>query len=215
MGFQVVSRPFVSRSRVAPLFASETAVDVSASLAKGDLLTTAQRLNDEYGCILIDSGAQETLKKAVEKLEMASEPPTDTSALIGDWTLLCSTASASMEGGPLEKIARIDTSKLPFYNEGPLKNIRNRLNKSLKVQQIIKSQSSDGIDRIDHVLDYMPPDTVSEFLDSLPDAIKSLNINPLQVSESKVILVHKAEVESVIPVIKTKLSLESIVRKSF
>jgi hypothetical protein len=178
-------------------------------------LETAQSLNDKYGCLLIDSSAQETLRKAVEKLEFASEPPTDTTKLVGDWTLLCSTASASMEGGPLEKIAGIDTSKLPFFNEGPLKEIRDRFNKSLKVQQLVKVEGSNGIDidRIDHVLDYMPPDTLSDFLNSLPDAIKNLNINPLQVSESKVILKHKAELERVIPAIKIKLSLNSIIRK--
>lgn len=188
-------------------------LDVSTTLAKSELLETAQSLNDEYGCLLIDSSAQETLREAVEKLEMVSEPRTDTTNLVGDWTLLCSTASASIEGGPLEKIAGIDTSKMPFFNEGPIKEIRNRLNKSLKVQQLVKAGSSDGIDRIDHVLDYMPPDTLSDFMNSLPDAIKNLNINPLQVSESKLILKHKAEVESVIPVIKIKLILESIIRK--
>lgn len=227
------------RNRVAPLFESSledddaaaddattttaTAVVVEesssdlADLAKSDLLETAKSLKDEFGCVLIDSGAQEKLTKVVETLESTAEPPADTSGLIGDWTLLCSTASASIgseDGGPIEKqtIAGIDTSKLPFFNEGPIKEIRDRLNKSVKVEQLIKA-SDTTIDRVDHVVEYMPPDTLSEFLDTLPDAIKSLNINPLQVSESKVILVHKAEIESVIPSIKTKLSLQSVVRK--
>lgn len=236
VGFQIVSPWSNRRNRVAPLFESSledddaaadattttaTAVVVEepssdlADLAKSDLLETAKSLKDEFGCVLIDSGAQEKLTKVVETLESTAEPPADTSGLIGDWTLLCSTASASIgseDGGPIEKqtIAGIDTSKLPFFNEGPIKEIRDRLNKSVKVEQLIKA-SDTTIDRVDHVVEYMPPDTLSEFFDTLPDAIKSLNINPLQVSESKVILVHKAEIESVIPSIKTKLSLQSVV----
>ena len=38
-------------------------------------------------------------------------------------------------------------------------------------------------------------------------------IPQLKVSETKVVLKHKAEVEGVVPVIKTKLSLEAVVRK--
>ena len=128
--------------------------------------------------------------------------------MIGGWTLLCSTASA-------EKVKGADTSKLPFYNEGPLKEIRETLNKSLMVQQVIKSsEESDVIDRVDHVIQYMPPDTLSEFVSTLPDFLQSVNINPFQVTDQKVVLVHKAEVESVIPLIKTKLSLQSVVGKS-
>ena len=187
---------------------------VSVDTAKTELLETAQSLKDEFGCLLIDSSAQETLRKAVEKLEGVADPSTDVDDLVGDWTLLCSTASASLENGPLDKINGIDTSKIPFFNEGPIKEIRDTLNKSLKVQQVIKAEEG-SIDKVNHVLQYMPPDTLSAFVDNLPDALKSFNINPLQVSQSQVTLVHKAEVESTIPFIKTKLSLASIVGKHY
>jgi hypothetical protein len=201
--------PGTSRVMAPPLYS--TVGDVSVSVAKTELLETARSLNDEYGCLLIDSGAQDKLRAAVEKLEMVTDPPTETDELLGEWTLLCATASATLQGGPLEKIAGIDTSKIPFYNESPMKKIRNTLNKSVKVEQVIKSVDSDGIDRVDHVIEYFPPDTLSAFLDSLPDAIKNLSINPLQVTDSKVVLIHKAQVESTDPVIKTKLSLKSVV----
>jgi len=187
-------------------------VDVDESSAKMDLLETAKSLNREYGCILIDSAAQDRLRESVEKLEGLSDAPTVSSDLLGDWDLLCSTASASLENGPLDKIGGIDTSKLPFFNEGPIKEIRDTLKKSWTVKQLVKAEENSGVvNRIDHVLQYMPPDTLSEFLDSLPDALKSLNINPLQVSESKVVLIHNAEIESMDPVLKTKLSLASVV----
>jgi hypothetical protein len=201
-----------SSSSSTPSTGTASSVDVATSLAKTELLETARDLKEQYGCLLIDSSAQDTLREAVEKLEMLSDPPTDTTSLVGDWTLLCSTASASLQAGSLDKINGIDTSKLPFFNEGPLKEIRDAINKSLRVEQLIKTENGD-ITRVDHVLQYMPPDTLSAFLNNLPDAIKSLNINPLQVSQGKVILVHKAEVESVLPVIKTKLALSSIIGK--
>jgi hypothetical protein len=216
-----VPPPFVHKQRVASLKTSDTIVDTTATtidvtttVAKAELLETAQDLNDQYGCLIIDSAAQDKLRYVAEQLEGVSEFPTDPSGLVGNWTLLCSTASATINGGPLDKIGGIDTSRIPFFNEGPLKEIRDRINKSLTVKQIIKkAEKGDGIDRINHVLQYQPPATLSEFLQNLPDAIKSLNINPFKISESKVILVHKAELESVIPLIKIKLSLSSIVGK--
>jgi hypothetical protein len=190
---------------------SSTSIDVATTVAKVQLLETARSLHEEFGCLIIDSKAQDRLREAVEKLEAVAEPPSGSKDLLGNWTLLCSTASASLQNGPLDKINGIDTSKLPFFNNGPLKTIRDTLNKSLQVQQVIRAEATPGvIDRVDHVLQYVPPDTLAEFLENLPDTLKNLNINPLQVSKSKVILVHKAEVESTSP-LNTKLSLSSII----
>lgn len=190
---------------------ASTSIDVATTVAKVQLLETARSLHDEFGCLIIDSKAQDRLREAVEKLEAVADPPSEPKLLIGNWTLLCSTASASLQNGPLDKINGIDTSKLPFFNEGPLKYIRDTLNKSLMVQQVIRAQEIPGvIDRVDHVLQYAPPDRLSEFLENIPDTLKNLNINPLQVSKSKVSLVHKAEVDSTSP-LSTKLSLSSII----
>jgi hypothetical protein len=212
-----IAKPLQSRTPLVSLRSTvdggiSPSIDVSRTIAKTELLETAQSLNDKFGCLIIDSKAQEQLREAVEKLEAVTEPPSASKDLIGNWTLLCSTASASLQNGPLDKINGIDTSKLPFFNEGPLKEIRDRLNKSLKVQQVIKAEVTPGIiDRVDHVLQYAPPDTLSAFIENIPDTLKNLNINPLQVIQSKVSLVHKAEVESISPVINTKLSLSSII----
>ncbi len=211
-----VGRPFFFRPSSVILRSTvgedaSKSIDVSTTLAKVELLETARSLYDEFGCLIIDSKAQDKLRSAVEKLEAITEPPSGSAELIGNWTLLCSTASASLQNGPLDKINGIDTSKIPFFNEGPIKYIRDTLNKSLKVQQVIRAETTPGIiNRVDHVLQYVPPDTLSEFLENIPDNLKSLNINPLQVSQSKVILVHKAEVESINP-LNTKLSLSSII----
>ncbi len=228
-GFHVPSPAFVSRSSKSPssplvkplsVAASSNAditdvainLDMSTAIAKEELLELVEELKATYGIVLIDSKAQESFKAAVEKLEETAEPPTDTSKLIGNWTLLCSTTTSK------RGISGIDTSKIPFFNEGPFRDIRDTINQSLMVLQKIKSgESSDGVDAIDHVIDYKPPNKLSAVLKSLPtglpDVIKDLNINPLQVSETKVILKHKAEIESVIPLLKTKLVLQSIVGK--
>jgi hypothetical protein len=187
-------------------------LDMSVAIAKEELLELVEELKSNYGILLVDKKAQTSFKEAVEKLETTAEPPTDTSLLTGNWTLLCTTTTTQ------QGLSGIDTSKLPFFNEGPLKDIRDTINRSLKVEQVIKAgEFSDGVDAIAHVIDYKPPNKLSSVLKNfpanIPDAIKDFNINPLQVSESKVVLKHKAEIESVIPVIKTKLVLQSIVRK--
>jgi len=196
--------------------------EAAAATTRVELLDTAESLNKEFGCLLVDSKAQERLREAVEKLESVADPPTSSAGLIGTWTLLCSTASISLQEGSTNTFGLgIELSKLPFWKEGPLKTVRDTLNKALSVQQVVKTSSTTTediiIDRIDHVIQYSPPGMLSAFLDdttapfSIPDAVKNFNINPLEVTKSKVILVHKANVESVTPKFETQLSLSSII----
>jgi len=130
-------------------------------------------------------------------------------------------------------VGGIDTSQLPvFFRQGPLKTVRDTFNKAWTVQQVIKEEEGapGSINRIDHVLQYSPPNTLSAFLQGddnndndndnqdgarLPEALKNLNINPLQVTKSKIVLVHKAEVQQVTPVLRTKLTLSSIIGALF
>jgi len=203
---------FVSpSSRTTPptaLFSTtETDVDASVTVAKDELIELSRDYKDQYGVILIDTKAKESFRKAVEKLESVAEASDDSSLLVGDWNLVCSSASSSTTS----KI-EIDTQKLPFFNEGPIQDIRSTLNDSINVVQRIKfGEASNSIDAIDHVIDYSPPNQLSSFLKNVPDVIKNLDINPLKVSETKVVLKHKAEVEGTIPVIQTKLSLQAVV----
>jgi len=61
---------------------------------------------------------------------------------------------------------------------------------------------------VDNIIEYTPPTSLR---DILPDAKVDININPLEVSGSKVTLVHDAEVESLIPVFRTRIGLTSVV----
>mmetsp|Transcript_3064 Transcript_3064/g.6602 ORF Transcript_3064/g.6602 Transcript_3064/m.6602 type:complete len:352 (-) Transcript_3064:182-1237(-) len=198
----------ISSTAVFSTTEADVDIDASVDVAKEELMQLSRDYKDQYGVILIDTKAKESFRKAVEKLESIAEASTDSSLLVGDWNLVCSSASS---GAVASKIA-IDTSKIPFFNEGPVKDIRNTLNDSIDVVQRIKfGEMSNSIDSIDHVIDYSPPNQLSSFLKNIPDSIKNLDINPLKVSDTKVVLKHKAEVEGTIPIIKTKLSLESVV----
>ena len=180
--------------------------------AKERLLDVAYGLKDDYGVFVIDSNGQERLFKAVDDLEAVSDRPSfdaDSQELfMGNWTLVCTTTSNSALPGSFGK--GIDTSKIPFFNEGPLKDIRNSLNKCLVVQQLIMARDSDELNRIDNVLEYQPPKNLQQLLDNLP----SLNINPLDVTKGKVVLVHDADVVNTGPGFSTKLNLDSIIGKS-
>lgn len=155
--------------------------------AKDKLLAVCRRLKDENGVFLFEKHAKEDLVEAVEELENMSEPPgvdTYKDLLLGDWNLLCTT-STSQEG--------IDSSKIPsFLKEGPLQSIRNSIQKAanryLVVQQRIRSEEEgDGggeIDRVDHVIEYQPPEELQDVLDNLPEQLSTVNINPLHVSKS-------------------------------
>jgi hypothetical protein len=182
-----------------------------APLAKEKLIATAKRLKSANGVFIAGKEGKRELESAVEELENISEPPSPSDYkedFLGDWTLLCTTATGK-EG--------LDTSNLPAFlsREGPLKSIRDSIteavNKYLTVQQRIRSENNDGvIDRIDHVLEYQPPAQLQEVLDNLPEQLSSLDINPLHVSKSKLVLVHKATVESASP-LTVKLGLKGVV----
>lgn len=181
----------------------------TATATKENLISVAERIKSENGVFVYDSKAKSDLTQAVAELEAVASPPSlqDFQNLYqGDWVLLCTTVATEMSG--------IDTSMIPFLNEGPLKKARQSLDRSVKVLQRIRSTTkTTTVDRVDHVIEFMPPSTLSEVLENLPEALKSLNLNPLELTKSTVTLVHKAEVESIVPTLTTKLSLQSVLRK--
>ena len=211
-----IAQAFVSlwgppQTRLPPIASAPPMIDfeLARQEAKENLMETAKKLKSEFGSLLVEKAAKDEFKDAVENLENKSEPPSldDYSDLfLGDWTLLCTT-STSIEG--------VDTSKLPFFQQDPLKKIRDSIresaNKYIKVQQKVRSSKNDGvIDRIDNTIEYEPPESLRELLDNVPESISQLNINPLQVSKSQLVLIHKATIESEMP-LKTKLALQSVV----
>jgi hypothetical protein len=187
--------------------------EAKVSAAKHELLMTCRRLKDRQGLFLVDSASKAEFESAVKALEDVSERPSGESfaeMLLGDWTLLCTTSTAQ---------PGVDESKIPgFLKEGPLQQLRDSIrqatNRYLTVLQVVKKTNDDDttsvIDRIDHVLEYAPPSRFTDFLDNVPSQLSNFNINPLDVSKSKLSLVHSASISSD-ETLKTKLALKSIV----
>ena len=178
-------------------------VDLAVQTARANLLQTTKRLKQANGVLVVDSSAKKELKNAVEALENLSEPPVLSESLdefVGDWVLLSTTAT-SVDG--------VDTAKFPVPD--PIRKIRESVveaaNKYLEVKQRIRASGS-SVDRIDHVLEYKPPDQLRDLLDNLPTQLNTININPLNVRKSSLCLIHKADV---VDDTKTKIALTAVV----
>jgi hypothetical protein len=196
-------------------------VDVSSlASAKQNLVQVCERLKNENGVFIIDKDDRDQLSRAVEELEAVSEPPRVLDqdferAFVGNWTLVCTSSTNTP--------TVVDRSRLPSFLSGPLDTVRSRIsqlaNKSIKVQQRIRTDAMTGqITRVDHVIEYSPLRSLRDVLSTsgddtsnIPDVLSHLNLNPLDVSKSEVILVHKAAVSSTSGSITTTLTLQSIV----
>lgn len=196
-GFAALS---VGMTATTPVEEPVAATEEETVVTKESVIELAKDLKTEFGPFLDDKTAKATLMKAVETLENSTTLEYNEEALLGDWDLVLTTTK-SIQG--------IDTSQFP----GPIKQIRESItknaNKYLKVKQVLMAVNG-TLDRVDHVLSSEPPKELADIVDNLPDALKHLNTNPLDVSSSKLILQHKASIESETP-LETKLTLKSIV----
>jgi hypothetical protein len=130
----------------------------------------------------------------VAKLEAIAPITSDESEslALGDWTLVA-TAKVLKIGLPSPSVSTDEKKKFS------LPNIPDKLQNGITVTQRIRSTSeSNNIDRVDNVIEINNEEILPAFL------------NPLKISNSKVVLVHKAKVESFNP-FRTKISLQSIV----
>uniref|UniRef100_A0A7R9WLB2 Uncharacterized protein n=1 Tax=Pseudictyota dubia TaxID=2749911 RepID=A0A7R9WLB2_9STRA len=154
--------------------------------------------------------------------------------MIGDWTLLCTavTSRRGMDGSNDNRSSKNKKKNggLPFkLPENPLakeqQRIREKVRRSVEVTQRIRTSSSqdeeegcNDIARVDNVVEFSPPfQTLSDILGGdngdAGGLFKDVKINPLEVKKTKVALIHDASVESVSPVLRTKISLKSVVRE--
>jgi PAP_fibrillin len=187
------------------------------SVAKNRLLQVAQRLKDDYGVVVSRLVASESevqdLDMATRELEAAgrdsvSLPTFD--ALLGEWTLLCSTSSLSTAAAATSSpLADLKTALQESPLVQPWNEIRNTVvkasNKYVSVQQIIQS------DRVDHVISYTPPSKLADLVPELPDVLQSLDLNPLQLNQVKATLVHAASIVPTVTPVTVEIKLKSIV----
>jgi hypothetical protein len=198
----------IQHARAPTSLSSALGMSSSNNDAKTHLLSVCERLKSQSGVLIFEKSAKEEFKKAVANVEATYTLPVDyLDNFVGDWTLIATTVT-SQEG--------IDKTMIPDAIRNPLEDLRTKIagnaNKYLKVVQRIRSvNSNDGkVNRVDHVLEYRPPGTLQDILDDLPEQLSGLNINPLQLSQSKIILAHKADVISTNPLV-TKLTLNQVI----
>lgn len=194
-----------------PIIADENVIN-----ARNEVLYLAKSLAEKSptGIFLTTLDSISKLTKATAELE-AVAPPSFTKVeqdlSIGDWELVCTTRKPT-RGLPSEPTKL----SLPFNLPKPPSPsaLQDSVRKSISVVQRIKTseETTDVIDRVDNVIEYTPlslTDVIPE--DSPLKAIRGWNVNPLEVSKSKVTLIHKADVESLTPVYRTKIGLKSVV----
>ena len=225
---------------VAVADATETETETETGLPADTIIASARAHVLETSQSLVDSsltGIFLTTPSNINKLDLACRQleaitPTMSTAeqdlLLGEWDLVCTARAPKL---PLQNIDRT-SSKSTSSNEKkesifdllpkPPK-LQDSIRNSLSVRQRIRAKESSSdeeddnepsndITRVDHVLEYTPL-TLSQLIpESSPLAkIRSWNVNPLEVSKSKVTLIHTASVESTSPVFRTKLNLQSVV----
>ena len=222
----------------ATVLAVDRNVETEKVRAREELMELAEGYQARYGVILLDPKKKQLFQAAVEKLEAtiaaASSSITedddedansslyasmnDPAMLVGDWTLVCSASYYPNEDKLLENPL---LNKLEDFVDtvgtagGPLRDIQATLIDSLQVIQKITCSTNDNnnnnIDAVDHIIDYKPPNTLSSFVKNLPDVLSDLDINPLKVKDTKIVLKHTAEIKQTLPNIDIKLILKSIV----
>jgi hypothetical protein len=206
---------------------SSSSLSVDPIALRNELLYTAKSLAEESptGIFITKPDAIDKFTKAAARLEAItpSMTPREKELLVGDWVLLATSRT-------LKRTSNVEVpkefKKFPF-NKLKTPKLNDKIRNSITVLQRIKraeggteaeddeediTSSSSDINRIDHVIQYTPL-TLSDFIpeNSPLASIRNWNVNPLNVSQSKVTLIHDAQVESIEPALRTKISLKSIV----
>ena len=203
-------------------------------------LSKALTSNSRTGKFITRSSSTKKFQQAIADLEaVVSSSPTsrEEEMLLGDWMLIA-TANVPLSDirrrmNDKQNKSSIDKKnswfKMPKGRSGlsndnsssSLNPIQKSIQKSIQVTQRIRSngggaQEEDAgeINRVDNVIEFTPLDTLDDILPKespLSNIFGQFNVNPLQVKNSKVILIHKAEVESVSPILRTKIAWTSSV----
>jgi hypothetical protein len=180
-------------------------LSIDSTTLRNELLYTAKSLTEDSptGIFLTTADAITKFTTAASRLETITPFMTEREKelLIGDWELIATTRSLKSTNVKVPD----GMKKLPFNIKTP--KLNDSIRNSITVLQSIRSD-----DRIDHVIQYTPL-TLSDFIpeNSPLKAIRNWNVNPLDVSQSKITLIHDAEIESIQPTLRTKLGLKSVV----
>jgi len=192
---------------------------VDSTELRNDMLYTAKSLTEDSptGIFLTTPVAMDKLKSAVTRLEAItpSMSQREKELLVGDWELLATSRSVNVQNS---KMTVPDEAKNILFKVKTPKlsdSIRNSITVLQRVQpssSAVEEDEVDIINRIDHVIQYTPLKLADLIPENSPlKGLRSWNVNPLEVSQSKITLVHDAEVSSIVPALTTKLALKSVV----
>ncbi|EJK54506.1 hypothetical protein THAOC_25860 [Thalassiosira oceanica] len=181
------------------------------------LVATAKKLveSSRSGKFITRPADKVRLQKAINNLEAISPDPTDKGALLGDWKLV---ATAQLPSSNIRsRLGKNFRPRPGKFDSKELSPIQKSIQKTLDVTQRIRYDesfdSTDEINRVDNVVEFTPLDTLESIFpsESPLSFLGSLNVNPLQIAKAKAVLVHKAEVESTTPVLRTRIAYISTV----
>ncbi len=196
-------------------------------------LSKALTTNSSTGKFVTRPSDTKKFQQAIADLEAVSSPSSrEKELLLGDWKLIATSnvPSSDIRRRITEKQNNKSSEKKKSWFSMPkarsglssdnssssLNPLQKSIQKSFQVTQRIRNDTAeDGeINRVDNVIEYTPLDTLEDILPKespLSNILGSINVNPLQVKKGKVVLIHKAEVESVSPILRTKIAWTSSV----
>lgn len=181
-----LSRTLSSRSRAGKVFISSPA--------------DALKFRDEF------------VRFESEVASLSKSSTCDKAMLLGDWTLI---ATANLPPRFASGGKRKDDDKDTELTK-ELNPFQKAIQRTIEVTQRIRSIDGSGkIDRVDNVIEFTPLTSLDDILPEDSPLTKFDNlldlVNPLKVKKAKVVLVHKAEVESVHPVLRTRIAWTSTI----
>ena len=198
---------------------------------RNHLLYQAKTLAEESptGIFLTTPKAMDEFTSAASKLEAITPVMSqrEKELLVGDWILVATARNLKRMDTGNNSVPKVPTEvkKLTLQMKTP--KLNDAIRNSITVLQRIKAESPaqqedqeamlpsvavNDINRIDHVISYTPLTLADIVPENSPlSAIRNWNVNPLDVSESKLTLVHDANVESIEPALRTKLGLKSVI----
>jgi len=176
------------------------------------------------------------LQNAINNLEglVGSSSQINEKSLLGDWKLICTANLPTSDirrrfdtnSSDDKKKKRFPLSPFNKSNKSKLSPLQQSIQNSIQVTQRIRNDGSTGgtgisgeynINRVDNVIEITPLNTLesvllpTELSSPLQNLLGNININPLQVKKTKIVLVHRANIESLQPILRTKIALSSTI----